>query len=83
MGFKLTPGTNYSSVVVNINDTTVSTKQKASFLTVSDPVNESISTSHSNTVRFDYVTLQDPWPPIKVELSKQYDPYRRIIPISV
>lgn len=75
MGFKLTPGTNNSSITINVEDTTISTKIKDTFVTVSDPVNEITSTSHSTNVEFNFVTLQDPWPNIKVKLSRQYECY--------
>lgn len=75
MGFNLTPSTNNSSINININDTTISTKIKNTFLTVSDPVKELESTSHLINVKFNFVTLQDPWPNIQVKLSRQYERY--------
>ena len=75
MGFNLTPGTNSSSIHININDTTLRTKIKDTFLTVSDPVKELESTSHSINVKFNFVTLQDPWPNIQIKLSRQYECY--------
>lgn len=75
MGFKLTPSTNNSSFNIDINDTTISTKIKNTFLTVSNPVNEFTSTSHTISVKLNLVTLQDPWPNIQVTLSRQYECY--------
>lgn len=74
MGFNLTPGTNNSSININVNDTTIRTKTNT-YLTASDPVNEFISTSHSTNVKFNFVTLQDPWPNIQIKLSRQYECY--------
>ena len=76
MGFNLTPNTTSSSIAVSVNDTITSTKVTGLFLTTSESVQEYVLSNHSVEASLEIIRLDEPWPNLQVQLSKQYEPYK-------
>ncbi len=76
MGFNLTPNTTSSSIVVSVNDTVASTRVTGVFLTTSELVQEYVLSNHRVEASLEIIQLEEPWPELQVQLSKQYEPYK-------
>lgn len=76
MGFSLTPNTSSSSIAVIVNDTIISTIVTSVFLTTSELVREYVLSNHKDEASLKIIELEEPWPKLQVQLSKQYEPYQ-------
>ena len=79
MGFSLTPNTISSSIAVIVNDTIISTRVTGAFLTTSELVQEYVLSNHGDEASLKIIELEEPWPKLQVQLSRHYEPYKRII----
>lgn len=79
MGFNLAPSTSsnhISRINVSLNDTIIYTQVTDMFLTTSEGVQEYVLSNHRVEASLKIIRLDEPWPELQVQVSKQYEPYK-------